>query len=204
MINDASRETEKLSPWWRRGVIIILVVEFALLIWVSTGTYLRNVGPPVPDQVVDSSGNQVFSGDDIRSGQQVFLKYALMDNGTVWGHGAYLGPDFSAEYLHQVALEVSDFLALQNYSRSYQQLSEVEQNALRGLVSNFLAENRYNEQTHTLQYTQPESASFHKQIAYWDNYFSGSLASRGLPPKTIQTADELHQLTAFFSWAAWA
>jgi nitric oxide reductase large subunit len=27
-----------------------------------------------------------------------------MDNGTIWGHGALLGPDFSAEYLHTLAL----------------------------------------------------------------------------------------------------
>lgn len=204
MIAGLNQEPEKLSPWWRRGVFIILLVEFALLIWVSTGTYLRNVGPPVPDQVVDSSGKQVFNGDDIRAGQQVFLKYALLDNGTVWGHGAYLGPDFSAEYLHQLALEVSDFLSLQRDNRSFQQLTAVEQAALRPLVNNFLAENRYNEQTHTLQYTQPESVSFQKQIAQWGDYFSGSLASRGLPQKTIQNKDELRQLTAFFSWAAWA
>ena len=31
---------------------------------------------------------------DILAGQEVFLKYGLMDNGTVWRHGVYLGPDF--------------------------------------------------------------------------------------------------------------
>jgi nitric oxide reductase subunit B len=28
----------------------------------------------------------VFTRDDILSGQQVFLKYGLMENGTIWGH----------------------------------------------------------------------------------------------------------------------
>jgi nitric oxide reductase subunit B len=204
MFANRNQESEDLSPWWRRGVLIILVVEFSLLIWISIGTYTRNIGPPIPDQVIDASGNQVFSGDDIRAGQQVFLKYDLMDNGTVWGHGAYLGPDFSAEYLHQLALEVSNFLSLQNYNRPYQQLTAVEQTALRGLVKDFLSENRYNENTHTLQFTQPESVSYQKQIDQWGEYFSGSLASHGLPQKTIKNASELGQLTAFFSWAAWA
>ena len=76
MFGDIDKEPEILSPWWRRGVILILIVEFILLIWVSTGPYLRKVGPPVPDRVVDSSGSQIFSGNDIRAGQQVFLKYA--------------------------------------------------------------------------------------------------------------------------------
>jgi len=38
----------------------------------------------------------VFTADGIIAGQQVFLKHGLMDNGTIWGHGAYLGPDFTA------------------------------------------------------------------------------------------------------------
>jgi nitric oxide reductase subunit B len=42
-------------------------------------------------------GEVVFIGAEIALGQQVFLRDGLMDNGTVWGHGAYLGPDFSAQ-----------------------------------------------------------------------------------------------------------
>jgi nitric oxide reductase subunit B len=28
----------------------------------------------------------------------VFLKHGLMEHGTLWGHGAYLGPDYTAEH----------------------------------------------------------------------------------------------------------
>ena len=44
----------------------------------------------------------LFTGDDIGEGQAVFLRYGLMDNGSIWGHGAYLGPDYSAEALHRI------------------------------------------------------------------------------------------------------
>jgi nitric oxide reductase subunit B len=33
-----------------------------------------------------------------------------MENGTIWGHGAYLGPDFSAQYLHTLALDTHRFV----------------------------------------------------------------------------------------------
>ena len=56
---------------------------------------------------MDPSGAVVFSGDDVRAGQEVFLKYGLMDNGSIWGHGGYLGPDFSAAVLHEWALELA-------------------------------------------------------------------------------------------------
>ena len=92
---------EKLSPWWRRAVILTLVIGFAVLIWLSTKSYQE--APPVPDKVVNAAGETLFTREDILAGQQVFLKYGLMENGTIWGHGAYLGPDFSAEYLHTLA-----------------------------------------------------------------------------------------------------
>lgn len=81
----------------------------AALIYISARSY--GEAPPVSEKVVGPVGEIVFTGDDIREGQQVFLRYGLMDNGTVWGHGAYLGPDFSAEYLHTLGLDASSAIA---------------------------------------------------------------------------------------------
>src|SRR5215510_3058407 len=74
---------------------------FTILIWRSVQTY--SDAPPIPERAVTVTGQTVFTHDDIVGGQNVFLKYGLMDNGTVWGHGAYLGPDFSADYLHTLS-----------------------------------------------------------------------------------------------------
>ena len=63
---------------------------------------------------------------DILAGQQVFLKYGLMENGSIWGHGAYLGPDFSAEYLHTLAVDTGNHLAQSIYGRPSSELSPVE------------------------------------------------------------------------------
>jgi nitric oxide reductase subunit B len=73
-------ENKKLSPWWRRGLVFILLLEFTTLIWVTTGNYYRNSKPPIPEKVTDSAGLVVFSKADIEAGQQVFLKKALMNN----------------------------------------------------------------------------------------------------------------------------
>jgi nitric oxide reductase subunit B len=86
-----------LSPWWRRASLLTMVFGFAVLILLTFKVY--HEGPPVPDKVIGPDGALVFTGEDVRDGQQVFLEYGLMDNGSIWGHGALLGPDFSAEYL---------------------------------------------------------------------------------------------------------
>ena len=100
---------EELSPWWGRAVAFTFVFGFAVLILLTVKAYQN--APPIPDRVIDTAGTVVFTGDDVRAGQQVFLKYGLMDNGTIWGHGGYLGPDFGAATLHNWALDLANRLA---------------------------------------------------------------------------------------------
>jgi nitric oxide reductase subunit B len=197
-------QNQELSPWWRRGVFIILIVEFAVLIWVSTGTYFRKVGPPVPETVADSAGSILFSKADIISGQQLFLQKGLMNNGTLWGHGAYLGPDFSATYLHNLAIDVRNYLAVKNFNLTFNQLKTSQQEGLQKQSYDFLSMNRYEETTHTLIFTQPEIESYRLQFGFWQQYFSGSAASRGIPATLIENTGDIRNLTAFFAWSAWA
>ena len=106
-------EDPALSPWWMRAVLIVMVLGFAGLITITMLAY-RNA-PPIPARVVDAQGVALFTGDDVRDGQAVFLKYGLMDNGSIWGHGAYLGPDYSAEALHRIGEDTAAAIAQQQY-----------------------------------------------------------------------------------------
>ena len=171
----------RLSPWWRRGVIIILLFGFTVLIWLASRTYTD--APPIPGEVIGPSGETVFTHADIVSGQEVFLKYALMENGTIWGHGAYLGPDFSAAYLHALSMDAAAAVAD---------------------VGQLLKANRYDSVSDTLAFTEAEVSSYRKQISKWSDYFSGPKGSAGLPGRYIQDPEQVRQLTAFFAWTAWA
>jgi nitric oxide reductase subunit B len=193
---------ERLSPWWRQAVILVLVLGFTVLIWQAVRTY--SDAPPIPARVVSPSGETVFSGEDILAGQQVFLKYGLMENGTVWGHGAYLGPDFSAEYLHTVATDASEILARQRYSSNFETLDTAQRNVINAEIQGLLKQNRYDPSTQALTFTEPEVASYRKQILKWSTYFSKPTANSGLPTNYITDPEELRQLTAFFAWTAWA
>src|SRR5512136_2622005 len=156
---------ENLSPWWRRTVILVLAFGFTVLIWMTTQTY-RNA-PPIPGRVVTESGETIFTADDILSGQEVFLRYGLMENGTVWGHGGYLGPDFSAAYLHALALEAGEMLAKKAYDRRFQDLKPPERAAIEAEVQQALKQNRYDPKTKILSFTAFETASYRNQIDAW-------------------------------------
>ena len=109
-----------LSVWWKIAAIVTMVFGFSVLIGVTVEAYRK--APPIPARVVDAAGAVLFTSDDVAAGQQVFLKHGLMDNGTIWGHGGYLGPDFSAQYLHNWALDVADQAAQERFRRPYVEL----------------------------------------------------------------------------------
>ncbi len=184
-------ETALLSPWWRLATFVVLLFGFVGLIWLSVRAYRD--APPIPDRVVTGTGETLFGEEDIRSGQGVFLKHGLMENGTVWGHGAYLGPDFSAAYLHALVEESRGIPG--KPSRDSTRTAP---------VSTPLKENRYDPVSGTLTYSEAEAITFRKQIAVWTAYFSGPARSRGLPKGVVRDPAEIRQLTAFFAWTAWA
>ena len=100
-MSEPAVETARLSPWWRHATILVMIAGFSVLVMITALTYTN--APPIPKRVVDTSGTMVFDEGGILRGQEVFLKHGLMEHGTLWGHGAYLGPDYTAEYLHRLA-----------------------------------------------------------------------------------------------------
>ncbi|HTI45563.1 MAG TPA: cbb3-type cytochrome c oxidase subunit I [Casimicrobiaceae bacterium] len=195
-------EESPLSPWWIRSVLIVMVAGFAGLVAITELAY-RNA-PPIPGRVLDTNGAVVFSGDDISDGQALFLQHGLMDNGTIWGHGAYLGPDYSAEALHRIGEETATALAQQQYGKPVSDLAPTQAAAIRAEVAVTLKLNRYDVASNTLQLTAPEAVAYRQQVGYWRDYFHDPAKNGGLKADLITDPAELHQLTAFIVWAAWA
>lgn len=182
--------------------IITFIVCFSVLIFISVKSYTD--APPIPEKIIDEKGNTIITKDDILKGQEVFLKYGLHENGTIWGHGAYLGPDFSAEYLYNLYNDAIEFMAKAEYGKNFSELNNEDKEKIKNKVAKLLKTNRYNSETRILVYTDAEVLSFTKQIKTWENYFGVPSLNFGLKENLIQDKDELRSLVAFFSWTAWA
>jgi nitric oxide reductase subunit B len=133
MAETLTEPLESLSSWWRVAATVTMAAGFAVLILLTVKAYQN--APPIPDKFVDPAGAAVFTADDVVAGQQVFLKHGLMDNGTIWGHGGYLGPDFSAQSLHILALDLADRIARERLNRGYSDLRPEEKAAVEGAPS---------------------------------------------------------------------
>ena len=199
---DTSADATRLSPWWRHSAILVMVAGFSVLSFVTVLTYTN--APPIPEQVTDGTGSVVFTGADILMGQEVFLKYGLMEHGSLWGHGAYLGPDYSAEYLHRLSEVTRDTIATEKYGKPFAQLSPDERSGVSARTITVRRENRYDPASRTLRLSPGEVAAYRAQLPEWSEYFTRKDAAPGLPANYIQNPAELKALTAYFAWAAWA
>jgi len=193
---------QPFSSWWKLLAIGTMLFGFAVLIGLTVEAYRQ--APPIPAKVVDPAGKTVFTREDVSAGQQVFLKYGLMANGTIWGHGAYLGPDFSATYLHNWAVEVADQAAQARFQRGYADLTPEQRAGIDGSVAQAMKRNGYDASTGTLQFSTVDANAFERQIGHWKDYFATPAGNGGLATRLIDDPQELRQLTAFFAWAAWA
>ncbi len=179
-----------------------MVLGFAVLILITFLAYRH--APPIPSQVVDEQGKRLFSAEDIGKGQEVFLKYGLMDNGSVWGHGAYLGPDYSAEALHRIGEHTAAVIAQRQYRKPLVALTPEKQAAVYAQTAIELKTNRYDAASGTLHLTPPATAAYRQEANYWREYFLDPASNGGLERGLINNPVELQQFTAFVTWTAWA
>src|ERR1035438_10295793 len=125
-----------VSRGWVQAVAIVMIFGFTVMGMLAYRTYTGE--PPIPARVADTSGHVLFTRSDILAGQGVFLRNGLMEYGSIFGHGAYLGPDFTADYLHRAAL-----LAIDHYGGS---ASETTEAAKQQTITDFKT-NRYDSST---------------------------------------------------------
>src|SRR5215831_696978 len=166
----SAQTSDSLSSWWKVASVVTMAIGFALLILLTVKAYQS--APPIPAKTVDPAGAVLFTSADVTAGQQVFLKHGLMDNGTVWGHGAYLGPDFSAQYLHNWALDLADQIARAQFNRDYGALAPEEKAAVDGAVALSLKQNRYDPADGTLALGAMDAQSFTRQVGVWTKYLT--------------------------------
>jgi nitric oxide reductase subunit B len=190
VVRDTERRELLVSKGWVQAVALVLLFGFFVMGLLAYRTYVAK--PPLPARVVDPAGRTLYTSADVEAGQRLFLNNGLMEYGSVFGHGAYLGPDYTADYLRRASDMVR---AAYGGPRS--------DSAARRTIDDFRT-NRYDERTGTLRLTAPQAAAHQRLVAHYSAFFSDPTTRHGLRPDAITDRRELAQLTAFFGWTAWA
>src|ERR1035438_6581821 len=181
----------EISKAWRHAAVLVLIVGFTVLIFMGRKVYEN--APPIPVQVTDESGKVLFTGEDILAGQAVFQRYGLMDYGSVFGHGAYRGPDFTDDYLHRSAWIQRDLKSQAQLKQTYAALSDSQKAQIDQQVVADAKTNRYDDSTQTLTLTAEQAQSWLPLEKHYEDMFMNSGEDHSLPKDYIKTTDEVQQ-----------
>lgn len=190
--------------WW--SLIGVLGVTFCLLGWFGHEIYRQ--APPIPEQVKATDGTTLFRAADILDGQTAWQSIGGMQLGSIWGHGAYQAPDWTADWLHRELLAWLDLAAQQNYARAYQDIDDDQQALLRHQLKREYRGNRLVNGTLVLSERRVQAIA--QTAAYYHALFGNDVSlhhsreSFAMKENTLPDAARRQQLTQFFFWTAWA
>lgn len=188
--------------------ILVIVVSFSVMLYFGREIYRE--APPVPDKVITESGKLLFTGQQIKDGQNVWQSLGGQEIGTVWGHGAYQAPDWSADWLHREAVFMLDRMALEQEGRPFADLSEEKQASLKITLQKDLRSNKFDKRSGTLTISDLRAEAFTANSRYYGGLFTNDPAladlrdAYSIPENSLKDAARVPLLNAFFFWTSWA
>ena len=189
-----------------RWLGLIFVLSFGALGYLGWQIYLE--APPIPKAVVTTQGEVLFTGEQIQDGQKAWRSAGGQQLGTVWGHGSYVAPDWSADWLHREALALQKILGQQQ--RGGAATTTADRAAVDAMLREQMRGNTYDAATDTVT-VSPERAKAIREVAsHYDGLFGNDQSLAALRDQYAMTesalprAQDRQALTAFFFWSAWA
>jgi nitric oxide reductase subunit B len=190
------------------GLATLLVVSFSVLLW--AGGEIFRAAPPMPERVVTTSGAVVYTRQDIETGRQVWQSIGGMQLGSIWGHGGYVAPDWSADWLHREASTLLDRWARDEGVAGYAALDAETQARLRGRLRTLMRTNTWDADARTITVSTERAEAIANVAAHYVSLFGNDPATAELREAyamrndTVGSLEHREALTAFFWWTAWA
>jgi nitric oxide reductase subunit B len=190
------------------GLGVLLLLSFAVLLWV--GGEIHREMPPIPSAVVTENGTTVYTRADIEKGRQVWQSIGGQQLGSIWGHGGYVAPDWSADWLHREAVAWLDIDTQRETSQRYSQLPEDTQAAFAARLKPRIRNNTYDASTDKVTIPEDRALAMSQVAAHYESLFGKdpqTLELRkayAMKDNTVLSAENRTALTAFFWWSAWS
>jgi nitric oxide reductase subunit B len=182
--------------------IAIFVFSFAILGWV--GTEIFRQAPPIPREVVTTDGQVLIAAEEISNGQNVWQAMGGMESGSIWGHGSYVAPDWSADYLHREAIFILDEWSHKEFSNEYNNLSSEQKAVLRQRLQDTIRKNNYDEASGRLTIEPVRARAFADNLKHYADIFTNGRTDYAVQRNAQGDPAKLHQLNSFFFWTSWA
>ena len=183
-------------------LIAVFVFSFAILGWV--GTEIFRLAPPIPAQVVTADGKILIGDGEILDGQNVWQAMGGMQVGSIWGHGSYVAPDWTADYLHRESVFILNEWSRSDFSKDYSALDSEKQAALRQRLQNLMRTNTYDAATGKITLDPLRARAFEDNLKHYSEVFTNGNKDYAIQRDAQSDTAKLRRLNSFFFWTAWA
>jgi len=197
--------------FWKLWASLVLVIGLSFAVLGYYGWVIYREAPPIPDRVATTDGRTLFTGQEIRDGQNVWQSAGGHQMGSIWGHGSYVAPDWSADWLHRECEWLLNHWAKQDYNAdSYGTLGVEQQAVLKARLKNELRTNTYDPQTRVLTVSNLRAQAIEAAGQHYAALFGEDPALDGLreayaiPARVLRDPERQRLMNAFFFWTAWA
>ncbi len=190
------------------GLGLLLGITFSVLLWMGGEVY--RAAPPMPDRVVTASGQVLYTRDDMETGRQVWQSFGGQQLGSIWGHGALVAPDWSADWLHREADALLDVWSQREFSAAFATLRAADQEVLKLRLREALRPNTYDANNQTITVSDDRAQAISAVVAHYESLFSNDPATTKLREtyamrdNTVDTSAHRRALTGFFFWTSWS
>lgn len=188
-------------------LIAVLIITFTILGYMGAEVYRS--APPIPKSVMSNDHQLEFKEADILTGQSHWQSIGGMQMGSIWGHGAYQAPDWTADWLHRELIAWLNLAAQETYSSSYDMLDPVKQAGLREMLKQEYRSNRLDDQG-ILSLTPRRAKAVQQTAAYYGALFSDAPELKktriayAMKDNTLPDAKARQKMAYFFFWTSWA
>jgi nitric oxide reductase subunit B len=182
--------------------VLMMVASFAVLGWIGKRIYEE--APPIAERVVTTTGEVIVDDGQIQAGQNVWQSLGGMQVGSIWGHGSYVAPDWTADWLHREAMFILDHWSQSAYQKDYEELDLERQHQLTGRLTQLMRTNTYDPATGVITIDPLRAEAFEENVKHYSEIFSQGNPDYAIPAGAVTDKDRLRQLSAFFFWSSWA
>jgi nitric oxide reductase subunit B len=174
------------------------------------GREIHREAPPIPTKVMTAAGDILFTAADIETGRAAWQSIGGQQVGSIWGHGGYLAPDWSADWLHREAAALADRWSETLFKAPHATIDDEAQAVVIARVKREIRTNSYDPETGAIAVSDARAKTIKTLTGHYVGLFGNDPAYHGLrkayaiADNAVPSAENRRAMAAFFFWTAWA
>lgn len=190
-----------MKKYWR-AFWAVVILSFAVLGYMGVKIYQEK--PPIPELVKTSDGRTMVASGQITRGQNVWQSIGGMEQGSIWGHGSYVAPDWTADYLHRECIFILNDWSTGEFQLPYDQINNEQQAALRSRLTKLIRTNGYEAGSNSVTVDPVRLRAFESNLAHYDSVYTLGSTPYAIPSGALTDKAQIRDLVTFYFWSSWA